>query len=115
MSSNDLDGLMRQADMAREDARMDAMDWSPDHLRQCNTQLAGELDRMRREMLGLLHHEPECGTCLDTGWPWIPGEENGCPTEADIQASIQWAHDHDRDPDEVLAEDRRELGCHCQK
>ena len=86
-----------------------------DHLRQWNMQLARELDRMRREMLGLLHHEPECGTCLDTGWPWIPGEEGGCPTEADIQASIQWAHDHYRDPDKVLAEDRRELGCHCQK
>ena len=38
-----------------------------DHLRQWNMQLARELDRMRREMLGLLHHEPECGTCLDTG------------------------------------------------
>ena len=28
MSSNDLDGLMRQADMARKDARMDGMDWT---------------------------------------------------------------------------------------
>ena len=31
--------------------------------------------------------EYECGTCIDTGWPWIPGEENGCPTEADIQGA----------------------------
>ena len=32
MSSNDLDGLMMRADMARKDARMDAMDWEDNDL-----------------------------------------------------------------------------------
>lgn len=32
VSESDLDGLMRRADMARKDARMDAMDWEDNDL-----------------------------------------------------------------------------------
>ena len=32
MSESDLDGLMRRADIARKDARMDAMDWEDNDL-----------------------------------------------------------------------------------